>query len=98
MAEPILEVRSICKIYQMGEVHVNALREVDLDLYAGEFLVLLGPSGSGKSVPVGALFRFANKWCVYIVKSGLVRQGLQVGDVVIQDPSEKVTDGVRVNS
>ena len=33
----------------MGEVHVDALRSIDLDLYEGEFLVLLGASGSGKS-------------------------------------------------
>lgn len=33
----------------MGEVEVPALREVSLDLRAGEFLVILGPSGSGKS-------------------------------------------------
>jgi putative ABC transport system ATP-binding protein len=47
VAEPIPEVRSVCKIYQMGEVQVNALQEVDPELYAGEFLVLLVPSGSG---------------------------------------------------
>ena len=33
----------------MGEVAVHALRNVNLDLYEGEFVVLLGPSGSGKS-------------------------------------------------
>jgi putative ABC transport system ATP-binding protein len=33
----------------MGEVEVKALREVNLDPYAGEFLVLLCASGSGKS-------------------------------------------------
>jgi putative ABC transport system ATP-binding protein len=33
----------------MGDVLVCALRDVDLDLYAGELVVLLGPSGSGKS-------------------------------------------------
>ena len=33
----------------MGEVEIHALRGVDIDLYAGEFVVLLGASGSGKS-------------------------------------------------
>lgn len=46
---PLLSVRSVSKIYRMGEVEVPALREVDLDVRTGEFLVILGPSGSGKS-------------------------------------------------
>ncbi len=46
---PLLSVRAVSKIYRMGEVQVPALREVDLDIQAGEILVILGPSGSGKS-------------------------------------------------
>jgi len=47
--EAIFQARGISKIYQVGEVQVHALRQVDLDLYAGELVVFLGPSGSGKS-------------------------------------------------
>jgi putative ABC transport system ATP-binding protein len=39
----------------MGEVQVHALRGIDLDLYAGEFIVLLGASGSGKSTLLNIL-------------------------------------------
>ena len=47
--QPILEARGLSKVYDMGEVQVQALRSVDLDLYHGELSVLLGASGSGKS-------------------------------------------------
>src|SRR5215831_16303037 len=39
----------------MGEVEVPALKDVDLDVYEGEFVVLLGPSGSGKSTLLNIL-------------------------------------------
>jgi putative ABC transport system ATP-binding protein len=45
----VLRARALTKIYQMGEVEVHALRGVDFSLRRGEFLVLLGASGSGKS-------------------------------------------------
>lgn len=37
------------KTYQVGETRIDALRGIDLDLMAGELLVMLGASGSGKS-------------------------------------------------
>jgi putative ABC transport system ATP-binding protein len=53
--EAVFRARGITKVYQMGEVEVHALRSVDLDLYAGEFMVLLGASGSGKSTLLNIL-------------------------------------------
>lgn len=51
----VFHVHGLTKIYQMGEVQVPALRGVDLDLYTGEFTVLLGASGSGKSTLLNIL-------------------------------------------
>ena len=51
----VFHVHGVTKIYQMGEVQVPALRGVDLDLFAGEFAVLLGASGSGKSTLLNIL-------------------------------------------
>lgn len=45
----MFETRGLTKMYRMGEVEIHALRGVDLELYAGELVVLLGASGSGKS-------------------------------------------------
>ncbi len=54
-SQSVLRLRGVSKTYAMGEVEVHALRDVDFDLYAGEFLVLLGPSGSGKSTLLNIL-------------------------------------------
>ncbi len=47
--EVVFETRGLTKAYLMGEVEIHALQGVDLDLYAGELVVMLGASGSGKS-------------------------------------------------
>ncbi len=53
--EPVFRMREVTKCYLLGDVEVHALRGVDLDLFAGEFIVVLGPSGSGKSTLLNIL-------------------------------------------
>ena len=45
----VFHVHGISKVYHVGDVDVHALRGIELDLYRGEFVVLPGPSASGKS-------------------------------------------------
>jgi putative ABC transport system ATP-binding protein len=51
----VIDVRGIMKVYQMGEVEVQALRGVDLKILEGEFVSIMGPSGSGKSTLMNIL-------------------------------------------
>jgi putative ABC transport system ATP-binding protein len=51
----VFHARGLTKIYDMGEVQVHALRGIDLDLFGGELVVMLGASGSGKSTLLNIL-------------------------------------------
>ncbi len=53
--QPIIAVKGLTKTYTMGTAQVHALRGVDLDIQANEYLALMGPSGSGKSTLMNLL-------------------------------------------
>lgn len=44
-----IKATGLTKSYQVGDVTINALCDIDVSLYKGELTLLMGPSGSGKS-------------------------------------------------
>ncbi len=53
--EPIIELKDVSRVYDLGRVRVPALQEVNLQVAKGEFLAIVGPSGSGKSTMMNIL-------------------------------------------
>ena len=71
--ETLIELRSLTKTYGTGEAAFQALRGVDLSIRRGEFVAVMGPSGSGKSSLMNLL------GCLDTPDSGSYRfKGIQV--------------------
>ena len=49
MEEALIRVKDLCKIYNPGENEVRALDHINLEINKGEFVAIIGQSGSGKS-------------------------------------------------
>jgi putative ABC transport system ATP-binding protein len=55
MAEPLIQLRGIKKIYRVGVETIHALRHIDLDIMPNEMVAIMGSSGSGKSTLMNTL-------------------------------------------
>ncbi len=53
--KPLIRLENVHKIYDLGEIQVQALRGVSLEVREGEFVAVMGPSGSGKSTVMNIL-------------------------------------------
>ena len=55
MNEPLIELRGVSRRYMAGDQEIFALRDIDLEIRAGEMVALMGASGSGKSTLLNIL-------------------------------------------
>lgn len=53
--EPLVQVKEICKYYQIGEVKITAVDHVSFSVEKGEFVVIVGASGAGKTTVLNLL-------------------------------------------
>ena len=55
VAQPLIRLRGVTKVYGEGALAFQALKGVDLDIAQGDFVAIMGPSGSGKSTAMNTL-------------------------------------------
>lgn len=58
MSEPILKIENLTKSFYTQNISTNILKDVNLDIYKGEFVCILGPSGCGKSTLIRCIAGF----------------------------------------
>lgn len=81
----LVELRNVCKTYQLGGETIRALDDVTLDIQLGEFISVIGPSGSGKSTLMHIL------GCLDSPTSGTI----QLDGVMIHSASARQLAGIR---
>ena len=52
---PYIEFKNVNKIYEMGEIKINALNDTNFQIEKGELVVIVGPSGAGKTTALNIL-------------------------------------------
>ena len=55
MQNTVLETKKLCKTFSSGGLQQHVLKNLDLEIYSGDFTVIMGPSGAGKSTLLYAL-------------------------------------------
>ena len=73
--DTFVKLENITKIYHMGEVEIRAVDGIDFSIQKGEFVVIVGPSGAGKTTVLNILggmdtaVAVGSQWTVRILQS-----------------------------
>jgi putative ABC transport system ATP-binding protein len=59
---PLLRTRNLERRYDVGAGHVHVLRQISLDVEAGDFVTIMGPSGAGKTTLLSILGMLDHEW------------------------------------
>jgi putative ABC transport system ATP-binding protein len=62
MSQPLIRTRALERRYETGAGHTYVLRQIDLDVQAGEFVTIMGPSGAGKTTLLSILGMLDHEW------------------------------------
>lgn len=60
--QPLVRTRALERRYDVGAGHVHVLRQINLDVEAGDFLTVMGPSGAGKTTLLSILGMLDHEW------------------------------------
>ena len=76
--DTFVKLENITKIYHMGEVEIRAVDGIDFSIQKGEFVVIVGPSGAGKTTVLNILCGRTGRvlcppWTVGIRKINVVK-------------------------
>ncbi|WXG43351.1 MAG: ABC transporter ATP-binding protein [Promethearchaeati archaeon SRVP18_Atabeyarchaeia-1] len=85
MAEKLITLKDVSKVYHLGAVKVNALTGINLEIAEGEFVIIQGPSGAGKTTLLNIIAGLDN------VTSGTIK----VRGVRIDSATEDYLSGFR---
>src|SRR5690606_16120956 len=72
MTDPIISIRKLRREYSAGDETLAVLKDVDLDIHAGEVVAIIGQSGSGKSTLMNVLGCLDDGWTGSITVNGRV--------------------------
>ena len=57
-----IEFKNVCKEYKMGEITIKALNNTNFSIEKGELVVIVGPSGAGKTTGFCNIWRSNCRW------------------------------------